>query len=52
MGKTQDLSAFELGVVVSARSTGLCQELQRSTWDYGRWYTVLLSAHIKAAISG
>ena len=29
MGKTKDLSAFEQGMVVDARHTGLCQELQR-----------------------
>ena len=29
MGKTKDLSAFERGMVVGARHTGLCQELQR-----------------------
>ena len=29
MGKTKDLSAFERGMVVSTRLTGLCQELQR-----------------------
>ena len=28
MGKTKDLSAFEWGMVVGARSTGLCAELQ------------------------
>ena len=29
MGKTKYLSAFEGGMVVGARRTGLCQELQR-----------------------
>ena len=29
MGKTKYLSAFERGMVVGARRTGLCQELQR-----------------------
>ena len=29
MGKTKYLSAFEWGMVVGARCTGLCQELQR-----------------------
>jgi hypothetical protein len=29
MGKTKYLSAFEQGMVVGARRTGLCQELQR-----------------------
>ena len=29
MGKTKDLSAFERGMVVGARHTGLSQELQR-----------------------
>jgi hypothetical protein len=28
MGKTKDLSAFEQDMVVGARHTGLCQELQ------------------------
>jgi hypothetical protein len=28
-GKTKDVSAFEQGMVVGARHTGLCQELQR-----------------------
>jgi hypothetical protein len=28
-GKTKDLGAFERGMVVGARCTGLCQELQR-----------------------
>ena len=28
MGKTKDLSAFERGMVVDARRTGLCQQLQ------------------------
>ena len=29
MGKTKNVSAFERGIVVGARRTGLCQELQR-----------------------
>ena len=29
MGKTKYLSAFECGMIVGARRTGLCQELQR-----------------------
>ena len=29
MGKTKYLSAFELDMVVGAKRTGLCQELQR-----------------------
>ena len=29
MDKTEDLSAFERGMVVDARRTSLCQELQR-----------------------
>ena len=29
MGKTKYLSVFERGMVVGARRTGLCQELQR-----------------------
>ena len=29
MGKTKDLSAFERGMVVGARLTGLCQERHR-----------------------
>jgi hypothetical protein len=29
MGKTKDVSAFERGMVVGARLTGLSQELQR-----------------------
>ena len=29
IGKTKDLSAFEQGMVVGTRLTGLCQELQR-----------------------
>jgi hypothetical protein len=29
MGKTKDLSAFETGMVVGAKRTGLCKELQR-----------------------
>jgi hypothetical protein len=33
MGKTKDLSAFERGMVVGARRTGLCQELQ-SWWVF------------------
>jgi hypothetical protein len=28
MDKTKDLSAFERGMIVGARRTGLCQELQ------------------------
>ena len=33
MGKTIDLSAFERGMVVGARRTSLCQELQRC-WTF------------------
>ena len=29
MGKTKDLSAFEQDIIVGARRTGVCQELQR-----------------------
>jgi hypothetical protein len=29
MGNTKELSVFERGLVVGARRTGLCQELQR-----------------------
>ena len=29
MGKTENVSAFEQGMVVGARRTGLCRELQR-----------------------
>jgi hypothetical protein len=29
MGKTKNVSAFERGMVVVARRTGVCQELQR-----------------------
>jgi hypothetical protein len=29
MAKTKDLSGFERGMLVGARRTGLCQELQR-----------------------
>ena len=33
MGKSKYLSAFERGMVVGARRTGLCQELYRC-WDF------------------
>ena len=33
LGKTKYLSAFEWGMAVGARRTGLCQELQRC-WDF------------------
>ena len=33
MGKAKDLSAFKWGMIVRARRTGLCQELQHF-WDF------------------
>ena len=33
MGKTKELSAFERSMVVGARRTGLCQDLQRC-WGF------------------
>ena len=38
MGNTKYLSAFEQGMVVGARRTGFCQELQRC-WVFQEWST-------------
>ena len=42
MGKTKYLSAFEWGMVVGARHTGLCQELQRCWFLHAQQFPVCI----------
>ena len=42
MGKTKYLSAFERGLVVGARHTGLCQKLQRCWVFYAQQFPVCI----------
>uniref|UniRef100_A0AAZ3PD07 Rab-GAP TBC domain-containing protein n=1 Tax=Oncorhynchus tshawytscha TaxID=74940 RepID=A0AAZ3PD07_ONCTS len=45
MGKTKDLSAFEHGLVVGARRTGLCQELERCWVFHAQQFPCLSTMH-------
>ena len=46
MDKTKDLSAVERGMVVGARHTGLCQELQRCWVFYTEQFPVRVQVSI------